>query len=137
MPSPSFHTHHFLPKVPFKFISVHSFSTIKNANINKAPPNINKFLSLLQEFSDTLFCLKSIHAQIITNSASKHHFLASNLVKSYSELGCLGIARKVFDQISQPKPILCNSMLNGYLRNQCYKETIELFELRGFFSLGI
>ncbi|XP_022720069.1 pentatricopeptide repeat-containing protein At3g12770-like [Durio zibethinus] len=132
MPCLNLHTPHFLPKL-FKFFS---FSTIKNASFNQAPTNINKFLSLLQEFSDTLLCLKSIHAQIITNSVSIHHFLASNLVKSYSELGCLGIARKVFDQISQPKPILCNSMLNGYLRNKCYKETIELFDLMCSFHLG-
>ncbi|XP_017976251.1 PREDICTED: pentatricopeptide repeat-containing protein At3g12770 [Theobroma cacao] len=135
MPSPYLHTHHFFPKISFKFLSLHSFSTIKNANFNQTFPCFNKFLLLLQEFPNTLFCIKSIHAQIITNSVSRHQFLASNLVKGYSGLGCLAIARKVFDQISQPKPILCNSMLNGYLRNQCYKETVELFEFMGFLHL--
>ncbi|GMI79555.1 CHLORORESPIRATORY REDUCTION22 [Hibiscus trionum] len=136
MPSPSFCTHKFLHKIPFKFLSLHSFSSLKHANFNHLPPDIQGFLSLLHESPNTLLCIKSIHAQIITNSASKHQFLASNLVKSYSELRCLGIARKVFDKIPQPKPILCNSMLSGYLRNQCYKETIELFELMGVLHWG-
>ncbi|KAK8329832.1 hypothetical protein V6Z11_A11G352800 [Gossypium hirsutum] len=136
MPSPNLNTHNFLYKVPFKFLSLHSFSSINNANFNHLPLDIQRFLSLLHEFSNTLLSVKSIHAQIITNSVSKHHFLSSNLVRSYSELGCLGLARKVFDKIPQPKPILCNSMLNGYLRNQCYKETIELFELMGASDWG-
>ncbi|KAF3952963.1 hypothetical protein CMV_021545 [Castanea mollissima] len=61
-------------------------------------------------YPDDLFHVKSIHAQIITNSVSKNQFLATKLVKAYCDLGHVGDARKVFDLFSQPKTILCNAM---------------------------
>ncbi|XP_023546468.1 pentatricopeptide repeat-containing protein At5g39350-like [Cucurbita pepo subsp. pepo] len=76
--------------------------------------------------------VKSIHAQIIiTNAISGDQRLVAKLVAAYSSLGSLENARKVFDKIPQPKTVLCNAMVNGYLQNQHYNETIELFKLMG------
>ena len=88
-------------------------------------------------YPDGLFHVKSIHAQIITNSVSKDQFLATKLVKAYCDLGHVGDARHVFDQFSQPKTILCNAMVGGYLRNEWYRETHELFKIMGSCNLAI
>ena len=76
-------------------------------------------------YPDGLFHVKSIHAQIITNSVSKDQFLATKLVKAYCDLGRVGDARHMFDQFSQSKTILCkcNARVGGYLRNEWYSET--------------
>ena len=88
-------------------------------------------------YPDGLFHVKSIHAQIITNSVSKDQFLATKPVKAYCDLGHVGNARHVFDQFSQPKTILCNAMVGGYLRNECYSETHELLKIMGSCNLAI
>ena len=64
-------------------------------------------------YPDGLFHVKSIHAQIITNSVSKDQFLATKLVKAYCDLGHVGDARHVFDQFSQPKPFYVMPWLVG------------------------
>ena len=58
-------------------------------------------------------------------------------MRAYSELGFLSIARKVFDQCSHPKTILCNAMMDGYLRNQQYKEVPTLFKMMGSCDIEI
>ncbi|KAF5946031.1 hypothetical protein HYC85_016259 [Camellia sinensis] len=79
----------------------------------------------------------SVHAQIITNSLSSDQFVATRLVKVYSDLGSLESARCVFDQIPQPHVFLCNAMMNGYLRNELYNETLRLFQMMGCHNLDI
>ncbi|XP_019445815.1 PREDICTED: pentatricopeptide repeat-containing protein At3g12770-like [Lupinus angustifolius] len=92
-------------------------------------PIIYKFSSLLNQFSNTLIHLSSIHAQIIRNWVFDDHFLATKLVKAYSDLGFLTVARHVFDRCSHPETILCNAMMAGYVRNRHYAEVLHLFKM--------
>lgn len=108
-----------------------SFASLKDAAFKQSLPIVYYFSSLLQGVSTSLVHVKSLHAQIITNSVFSDHFLASKLVKAYSDLGLLSIARQVFDQISHPKTILCNAMIVGYMKNQQYKEALQLFKMMG------
>ncbi|CAL5400659.1 unnamed protein product [Camellia sinensis] len=112
-------------------------SSLRNAQFNQSPPIVHKLLSFLQEFSHCLFRVMSVHAQIITNSLSSDQFVATRLVKAYSDLGSLESARCVFDQIPQPHVFLCNAMMNGYLRNELYNETLRLFQMMGCHNLEI
>ncbi|XP_038877556.1 pentatricopeptide repeat-containing protein At5g39350-like [Benincasa hispida] len=118
------------PCFPLKrFISHTSKSSIKNASFNPQP-NLQPFLSFLKEFPHNILSVKSIHAQIIiTNAISGDQFLAAKLVAAYSGLGCLEYARKLFDKIPQPKTVLCNAMVNGYLQNEHYNESMELLKM--------
>ncbi|GLT67861.1 hypothetical protein SLA2020_401390 [Shorea laevis] len=129
MPSLHFHGHSFIHKLPFKLLSLSSFTKISNVQTHQTLPIIDRFISFLEEFSENVSWVRSIHAQIIVNSQSKYQFLAAKLVKAYGDLGCLDSARDVFDQIPQPKTILCNALLNGYLHNECYEEAVQLFKL--------
>lgn len=117
---------------PFHFIANKPFSTcnpLKDGQFNQLPTIIHNFLSLLRESSKNLIWVKSTHAQIITNSLSTDQFVATKLVKAYSDLRSLEAARYVFDQFFQPKVLLCNAMLCGYLQSGRYRETLELFGL--------
>ncbi|KAG6646445.1 pentatricopeptide repeat-containing protein At3g12770-like [Carya illinoinensis] len=100
-------------------------------------PFVYRFLSLLQEFSNSLILVKSIHAQTITNPVLEDQFLATKLVRTYCDLGHVGDARHVFVQFSHPRTILCNAMVGGYVRNERYHETLELFKLMGSGNMEI
>ncbi|KAL5568728.1 hypothetical protein UlMin_025303 [Ulmus minor] len=127
---------------PLKITSLYSFSTyaassISASQLNRPPLVIHEFLSLLHRYSKSLVSVKSIHAQIITNYVSRDKFLATTLVRVYCDLGSLGIAHGVFAQFSQPKTILCNAMIHGYLKNGQYNKTLDLFKMMGSCNLGI
>ena len=128
MPSPF----HFIPNKPFS-----TYNPLKDGQFNHLPIIIDKFLSLLQGSSKNLNWVKSIHAQVITNSLSNDQFVATKLVKAYSDLGSLEAARYVFDQFLQPKGLLCNAMLGGYLQNGQHRETLHLFGLMRFRNLEV
>ncbi|CAK9328313.1 unnamed protein product [Citrullus colocynthis] len=119
-----------LPCSPLtRFISHTSKSSINNALFNPQP-NLQPFFSFLQEFPHNILSVKSIHAQIIiTNAISGDQILVAKLVQAYSGLGCLENARKVFDKFPQPKTLLCNAMVNGYLQNEHYNDSIELLKM--------
>ncbi|XP_057743806.1 pentatricopeptide repeat-containing protein At3g12770-like [Arachis stenosperma] len=125
------------PMIPSKLI--HNASRhLQYASFNQSPPSIFfRFSSLLHQFSNTLFHVKSIHAQIIINGVYNESFLVVKLIKAYSGLGFFGIARKVFDQCSHPETFLCNAMMAGYLRNQQCKEVPILFKMMGSCHIDI
>ncbi|KAG2695331.1 hypothetical protein I3760_07G008900 [Carya illinoinensis] len=100
-------------------------------------PFVYRFLSLLQEFSNSLILVKSIHAQTITDPVLEDQFLATKLVRTYCDLGHVDDARHVFVQFSHPRTILCNAMVGGYVRNERYHETLELFKLMGSGNMEI
>ncbi|XP_010104009.2 pentatricopeptide repeat-containing protein At3g12770 [Morus notabilis] len=133
------HVHNFVLKIPFKLSSLYSFSKslVSATRFNLPPPFVREFVFLLQRYSKTLVCVKSVHAQIITNSLYEDQFLATKLVTAYSDLGSLVNAHNVFAQFSQPRTILCNTMINGYLRNERYNETLRLFRMMGSSNLKI
>ena len=98
------------------------------AKPNQAPDVVQKFVSLLQKYSNRVVCVKTIHGQIITNGFSKDQYLGTKLLVVYCDLASLCAARSVFAQFSQPKTILCNSLIHGYLRNERYSEALDLFK---------
>ncbi|XP_045813429.1 pentatricopeptide repeat-containing protein At3g12770-like [Trifolium pratense] len=112
-----------------------TYRHIHNASLFNQHPSI--FPSLLREFSNTLIHVKSIHAQIIRNSASTQHFLATKLIKAYSDLGFFNSAYKVFDQCPHRETTLCNAMMNGFVKNREYKEVPKLFKMMGSSDIEI
>nr|GMD42065.1 pentatricopeptide repeat-containing protein At3g12770-like [Ipomoea batatas] len=127
---------------PLLTLSVSSFSNHSSSvldNYHFLPPQTvsNGLLSLLQQFSKNIFCVTSIHAQIVVNSLSTDQFLATMLVKAYCELGSLETARYVFDQFTKPEVFLCNAMMNAFLKWGQYCEVVELFRMMGRLDLRI
>ncbi|MED6134555.1 hypothetical protein PIB30_038015 [Stylosanthes scabra] len=124
-----------MPMIPSNLIHNASLH-LQHASFNPSPPSsiFFRLSSLLHQFSNTLFHVKSIHAQIITNSVYNENSLVAELVRAYSVLGFFGIARKVFDQCPHPETFLCNAMMAGYLRNQQCKESGKLGDARAVFD---
>ncbi|KNA10817.1 hypothetical protein SOVF_140470 [Spinacia oleracea] len=54
-------------------------------------------------------------------------FSVSSAIVMFSEIGCQGLARKVFDGCLDKNVEVWNSMIGGYLQNSCYIEALELF----------
>ncbi|KAK9146851.1 hypothetical protein Sjap_006754 [Stephania japonica] len=123
-----------ISKTPFIAISstIRNTSTLaidKDAQFRQSPPIVHKLLSLLQDFSTSVKSVQSIHAHIVVLGLRLDGFVATKLVKIYGNLGCFGTARNVFDQIPEPRTFLWNTMIDGYVRNERYKECIELYKL--------
>ncbi|KAL5837883.1 hypothetical protein ACOSQ3_015052 [Xanthoceras sorbifolium] len=137
MSSLCLHIYNFIPKLSFKLFFSSTCTTFKDGHYNQTPPIIYKLSSLLQQSSETLTWVKSIHAHIITNGVYTDQFLATKLVKIYSQLGHWSYARHVFDHFPHPKTVLCNAMVNGYVQNERYKETLDLFRSMGSFELDV
>ncbi|XP_062096521.1 pentatricopeptide repeat-containing protein At3g12770-like [Humulus lupulus] len=118
-------------------VRYYAAASITVAQLNQSSPVVNRFLSLLQRCGRTLVSIKAFHAQLITHNMSKDQYLCTKLVAIYCDLGSLGIARNVFDQFSQPKTILCNALIHGFLRNERYFEALDLFKMMGSCNLKI
>ncbi|XP_052186683.1 pentatricopeptide repeat-containing protein At3g12770-like [Diospyros lotus] len=135
------YTNVFAPRIPFRLLS--SFfsnyaSAARPLQFNESPPLfVDKLLSFLQQSSLCLVGVKTIHAQIVTNALSSDHFVAAKLVRAYCQCGCLEAARHTFDQFPHPEVFLCNAMMNGYLRNERYDETLALFWMMGRCNLEV
>ncbi|XWS75745.1 hypothetical protein CRYUN_Cryun01aG0118400 [Craigia yunnanensis] len=54
-------------------------------------------------------------------------FVVSSAIFTFAELGCLDFARKIFESCSQRNIEIWNTMIGGYLQNNCPVEGIKLF----------
>ncbi|OVA13316.1 Pentatricopeptide repeat [Macleaya cordata] len=68
---------------------------------------------------------KQIHALIIT----KYFNLTPVFIRKLLNLSIIDYARQIFDQIPQPDPHLCNSMITTYYKLSLKKEALETFFL--------
>ncbi|XP_031503748.1 pentatricopeptide repeat-containing protein At3g12770-like [Nymphaea colorata] len=107
------------------------FSTTTAATTVEEPrfldPVVRTYLSLLQKFSRAPNSIRGIHSQIVTNGLSTSIFLATKLVKLYSECGRLRDAHQVFVSMRQRNLPLWNSILGGYHRSGLHAECLELY----------
>ncbi|KAK6137908.1 LOW QUALITY PROTEIN: hypothetical protein DH2020_028366 [Rehmannia glutinosa] len=54
-------------------------------------------------------------------------FIVSSAITMYSELGCLDFARKIFDNCLEKNAHVWNTMIGGYVQNNCPIAALELF----------
>ncbi|KAF3783499.1 Pentatricopeptide repeat-containing protein [Nymphaea thermarum] len=71
---------------------------------------------------------KSIHAYVIRNGFEKDLSVDNSLVSMYTRCGEVGLARRVFDRMSDRDRISWNSMLSGYSQNGHTTDTLLLFD---------
>lgn len=82
-------------------------------------------------FSVSATHYKEIHTQVILCGFESNPFLNNILIQSYSILGCLDYARKVFDKMPKRDMISWSSVITMYTQNGLYDESLLLFsELR-------
>ncbi|KAL2249275.1 pentatricopeptide repeat-containing protein At3g22150, chloroplastic [Sesamum indicum] len=54
-------------------------------------------------------------------------FVVSSAITMYADLGCLEFARKIFDNCLQKNAHVWNTMIGGYIQNNCPIVALELF----------
>ncbi|XP_030460617.1 pentatricopeptide repeat-containing protein At3g12770-like [Syzygium oleosum] len=126
MPSPLFRIFRLPQKTPSR-VPFYSAFSFRSLSLGDAPSG--RFSSLLREFSEDVVGVKSVHARIVVNGIYGEQRSAAELVRAYRDLGCLGYARGVFDQIPHPEASVCAALLVGYLRCELYGEALAFFEL--------
>ncbi|CAK7355431.1 unnamed protein product [Dovyalis caffra] len=68
-----------------------------------------------------------IHNQIITNGFASNLYLSTKLVIFHSKLGYIGIARKVFDRMSERTVVSWTAQISGYTQNGYYQDALLVF----------
>ncbi|XP_051121514.1 pentatricopeptide repeat-containing protein At3g22150, chloroplastic [Andrographis paniculata] len=57
----------------------------------------------------------------------REKFVVSSAITMFSELGCLDVARKIFDNCFDKNAHVWNTMIGGYVQNNCLIDALELF----------
>ncbi|XP_060172238.1 pentatricopeptide repeat-containing protein At2g34400 [Lycium barbarum] len=67
------------------------------------------------------------HCEVLKNGLFVDFHIGHSLITMYSRLGKMGIARKVFDEMSQRDLVSWNSMISGHAQSGCSREAVVLF----------
>lgn len=91
-------------------------------------------LSLLEHYAKarSLPKINQLHTRIITSSllslsSSQSIILRSNLASSYALCGHIQYARKLFDELPEPKLFLYNAIIRMYSQNGSRRDVLRLF----------
>ncbi|XP_062115997.1 pentatricopeptide repeat-containing protein At1g11290, chloroplastic [Humulus lupulus] len=71
---------------------------------------------------------KSIHAYVIRAGFESQVNIATALVDMYSKCGYVGIARLIFNRMTERTVVSWNSMIDGYVQSEDPKEALEVFQ---------
>lgn len=78
---------------------------------------------------------EQIHAQILKSGFGCRQLVTNTLIHLYAICGRIDIARKMFDRMSNRDVFSWNSMFSGYVKTECWREIVDLFnEMR---DLGV
>lgn len=70
---------------------------------------------------------KLVHEKIQLMGLKMDVFVASCLIKLYTDNGCIHDARCLFDKIAHKDDVLWNVMINGYVKNGDTNNSVEMF----------
>ncbi|XP_057459663.1 pentatricopeptide repeat-containing protein At1g08070, chloroplastic-like [Actinidia eriantha] len=68
-----------------------------------------------------------IHGHVMKSGFGSNGLVQNTLIHLYGNCGEIGVARHVFDAMSERNVITWNSMIAGYTRSGCWEEVVELF----------
>ncbi|KAK4400221.1 Glutamate-1-semialdehyde 2,1-aminomutase, chloroplastic [Sesamum angolense] len=87
-------------------------------------PNKHTFPLLLKSKSKVPF---QIFAQAIKFGFRSDHFVRNSMVSALSNCGLIESARQVFDEMTRKDVVAYTALMDGYVRNACAFEALELF----------
>ncbi|XP_057489786.1 pentatricopeptide repeat-containing protein At1g74630 [Actinidia eriantha] len=95
-----------------------------------SPPDSFSFTFVLKAAAN-LRCLGAgcqLHCQALTHGLDTHLFVGTTLISLYAECGCVGFARKMFDEMSEPNVVAWNAVVTACFRCGDVKGAEEMFE---------
>lgn len=94
-------------------------------------PNAVTISSILPAFGNLGFTRtgKTLHCFWIRQGFESNVFVETALVDMYSKLGCMSVARKLFDDISERNVVSWNAIISGYSDNGFGEEALRLSNL--------
>ncbi|KAA8536152.1 hypothetical protein F0562_028630 [Nyssa sinensis] len=94
-------------------------------------PNAVTIASTLPVFSNLGMILmgKSVHCFWIRHGFEANVYVETALVVLYSKFGCVGVARRLFDDMSERNVVSWNAIISGYSDNGFGEEAFCLFNL--------
>ncbi|RZC55786.1 hypothetical protein C5167_014646 [Papaver somniferum] len=71
--------------------------------------------------------LKQVQARLLRFDLDQDNYLVNKILRPYLESARISHARKVFDQIHEPNIFLWNTMVRGFVSNECFREATEYY----------
>ena len=69
-----------------------------------------------------------LHCHNWKHGLIEHLFIWTNLISMYGECGCVGYARKVFDEMLEPNIVVWNAVTTASFRGKEMKEVRKIFD---------
>nr|AYM00879.1 pentatricopeptide repeat protein [Salvia miltiorrhiza] len=70
---------------------------------------------------------RSVHCEVCKSGLLVDFHVANSLITMYSRCGVMGLARKVFDEMTERDLVSWNSIISGYSRAGCAGEAVGMF----------
>ncbi|KAL5702324.1 choline-phosphate cytidylyltransferase [Ranunculus cassubicifolius] len=102
------------------------FQTMKRSGFQPDSVTFTTAISACTRLSD-LNRGKKVHEDLLQSGYDFDAYISSALVDMYGKLGCLDMARTVFDQIPRKSVVSWNSMISGYSAKGDTYSCLELF----------
>ncbi|KAI3884507.1 hypothetical protein MKW92_028825 [Papaver armeniacum] len=71
--------------------------------------------------------LKQVQARLLRFDLDQDNYLVNKILRPYLESAKTSYACKVFDQIHEPNIFLWNTMIRGFVSNECFREATEYY----------
>ncbi|KAL8103029.1 putative pentatricopeptide repeat-containing protein At1g10330 [Apium graveolens] len=107
--------------------SRNSLVLYKHMLVHQVPPNSHTFPSLIKAALHFMFP-ESLYTQVLKRGILKDPFVQTSFLCLYAQMGNLGHARKVFDEMSEPCIVSYNAMLDAFCKNGEMGSAVLVFQ---------
>ena len=110
---------------------VEAIDVFREMTMGNFKPNAVTISSVLPAFANLglIRIAKSVHCFWVRGGFEGNVFVETALVDMYSKFGCMGVARQLFESMSERNVVSWNAIVSGYSDHGFSEEAIDLFNL--------
>lgn len=90
-------------------------------------PSVSEIKHCIVQGFSSFKHLKHVHTRLVRFGLHQDNYLVNMLLKSIFTFSNQSYARLVFNQTHQPNVFLWNTMIQGFVSNNCFEEALQLF----------
>jgi pentatricopeptide repeat protein len=107
-----------------------AFTEMRRGSMVIAPPDSFSFAFVLKGAANygSLRAGVQLHCQAIRHGLDTHIFVGTTLVSAYAECGCVGSAKKVFEEMREPNVVAWNAVVTACVRCGDVKGAAGMFD---------